>query len=513
MEKKAVVIGSGFGGLSVAIRLQAMGFKTTICEKRDRPGGRAYVYKENGYTFDAGPTVVTAPECVEELFELSGKKQEDYVKFLPVHPFYRIFFEDGKVFDYSNDTKAVHEQIRRFNPSDVEGYENFLDYSKRVFKKGYTDLAHVPFMNWGSMIKVAPDLMKLGAYRSVYSMVSRFIKDPHLRQVFSFNSLLIGGNPFSASSIYTLIHYLERQGGVFFTKGGTHALVQGLLKLFEDIGGQVRLNAEVEEICTQRSKVNGVRFRSGEKIECDLVVSNAEVMHTYGDLLKNEAAVESSRRRLMRSRYSPSLFLIYLGTKRQWDNLAHHNVIFGPRYKGHLRDIFKGKEVPQDFSLYVHCPSRTDSSVAPEGSEAMYILSVVPHLGKTKVDWKDFGPKYADRIIDYMEDRYTPGIKESIESKRIFTPEDFAVQLNSHLGSAFSLEPVLTQSAYFRLHNRDKNVRGMYFVGAGTHPGAGLPGVINSGKATAGVIAEDYRAAVRPPARVQPSSSLGEAHV
>jgi phytoene desaturase len=490
---RAAVIGAGFGGLAVAIRLQAAGFRTVIFEKRDLPGGRAYVYRDAGFTFDAGPTVITAPDCLRDLFTLAGRYMEDYVRLLPVSPFYRLFWEDGFKFDYSNDLAAIEAQIDSKSPRDVEGYKRFLKYSEEVFREGYEKLAHVPFLNWSSMVAVAPQLIRLKAYRSVYSVVAKYIKDPHLRQLFSFHSLLVGGNPFTTTSIYTLIHCLERKWGVFFPEGGTGALVQALVKLFSELGGEIRLNAEVSRIDSSDGKVRGVATAAGNE-KFDLVVSNADVVHTYDRLLQHEASVEPTRHRLQRMTYSMSLFLIYFGTRRQYPNLLHHNILFGPRYQQLLHDIFSRGRLADDFSLYLHAPARSDASLAPPGCDAFYVLSPVAHLGKLRVDWEQEGPRYARRVLEYLERHYMPGLCSSIVTQRIFTPKDFKSELNAHFGSAFSLEPKLTQSAYFRVHNRDRNMGGLYFVGAGTHPGAGVPGVVNSAKATAGLIVQDFAA-------------------
>lgn len=491
INKKVAVIGSGFGGLSIAIRLQAAGFQVRIFEKRDLPGGRAYVYKEKGFTFDAGPTVITAPECLEELFALKNKKMSDYVEMMPVSPFYRLLWDDGYKFDYSNDSKDLFTQIKKKNPADVQGYQKFLKYSEEVFNEAYTKLAASPFLNIWSMVKVAPQLAKLEAFRSVYSIISKYIQDEHLRQAFSFHSLLVGGNPFSTSSIYTLIHFLERNWGVFFPKGGTGALVQALVKYFEELGGQISYNNEIADILTKNGAVVGIKTHSGEVWNCDAVVSNGDVVHTYKDLLKSEPKAKKKAQEMMNKSFSMSLFLIYFGTKKKYPHMAHHNVLFGPRYKGLLDDIFKNGKLSEDFSLYLHVPSLTDASLAPEGHECFYVLSPVPHLGNSDIDWDVEGPKYAEKIMDYMEEKYLPGLRENLVVSKIFTPNDFVQDLNSYHGSAFSLEPKLTQSAYFRLHNKDSNIKGLYFVGAGTHPGAGVPGVVNSGKATAGLVIED----------------------
>lgn len=501
---RAAVIGSGFGGLSLAIRLQAAGCRTVIFEKRDKPGGRAYVYRDQGFSFDAGPTVITAPDCLRELFALAGKSLDDYVRLLPVNPFYRLFWQDGFSFDYSDDAHSIEAQIARKSPRDVAGYREFLRYSEEVFREGYEKLAHVPFLNWSSMVAVAPQLVRLEAYRSVYSVVAKYIQDPHLRQLFSFHSLLVGGNPFTTTSIYTLIHCLERKWGVYFPQGGTAALVQALVKLFTDLGGEIRLDTEIAEIETGGGEVKAVVTKSGQSQEFDLVASNADVFHTYDALLRKEASAARMRKRLARSAYSMSLFLIYFGTRRRYPNLLHHNIIFGPRYRELLTDIFARGRLADDFSLYLHAPTRSDPTLAPAGCEAFYVLSPVPHLGKLAIDWQSAAPAYAEQILGYLEKYYMPDLRREIVTRRLFTPQDFKTELNSHHGSAFSLEPRLTQSAYFRVHNRDRHIKGLYFVGAGTHPGAGIPGVVNSAKATAAIILDDHKAALaRCPARAE----------
>jgi phytoene desaturase len=489
--RRVAVIGSGFGGLALAIRLQAAGLQTTLVEQRDKPGGRAYVYQDQGFTFDAGPTVITAPGCLEELFALGGERMADHVDLLPVFPFYRLFWEDGHVFDYSNDLADTTRQIAARNPADVDGYRRFLAYAEQVFAEGYTKLAHVPFLDLWSMVRAAPQLVRLEAYRTVYDVVARYIQDEHLRQTFSFHSLLVGGNPFATSSIYTLIHVLERTWGVTFPRGGTGALVRALVALFERLGGTVMLNTPVERILTRDGAVTGIRTRGGTEITVDAVASNADVVHTYKALLGHDARGVAAARSLEKKRFSMSLFLIYFGTKRRHPHLAHHNVIFGPRYRELLGDIFDRGLLADDFSLYLHAPTVSDPTLAPEGCEAFYVLSPVPHLGKGDIDWTTEGPRYADRILAYLEAHYIPDLRADLVTQRIFTPLDFESTLNAHVGSAFSLEPVLTQSAWFRVHNRDDQLKGLYFVGAGTHPGAGVPGVVNSAKATAGLMIED----------------------
>jgi phytoene desaturase len=489
--KRAAVIGSGFGGLALAIRLQSAGFKTVIFEKRDMPGGRAYVYREEGFVFDAGPTIITAPECIEELFAVAGVSLSDYVRLVPLLPFYRLCWHDGYTLDYSGDEAQVNAQISQLSPADVEGFRRFMNYSQKVYREGYVKLASVPFLHWHSMLQASPQLLRLQAFRTVYAMVARFIRDERLRQAFSFHPLLIGGNPFSASSIYTLVNFLEKSGGVWFAMGGTGALVQALARLFKDIGGEFRLNAEVERITTYNRKVTGLTTRRGEVENFDLVASNADVLHTYQHLLKDEPLVEPSRTKFSRMRQSMSLFLIYFGTTKKYPDIGHHTIIFGPRYRDLLNDIFERGLLADDFSLYLHKPTHTDPSLAPPGCETFYVLSPVPHLGISQIRWVEEAPRYADRILDYLESKYLPDLRQHLVVRRLFTPENFRDDLNSPTGSAFSFEPILRQSAYFRAHNRDASIGGLYLAGAGTHPGAGIPGVINSAKATSQIIRDD----------------------
>ncbi|MEL7500384.1 MAG: phytoene desaturase [Planctomycetota bacterium] len=494
--RNAAVVGSGFGGLAAAIRLQAMGFQTTIYEQRDKPGGRAYVYQDGGFTFDAGPTVITAPHCIDELFELAGRRREDYVELLPVSPFYRLRWNDGTEFDYVGDEAELLNQIRRINPADVDGYRRFADYTRKVFEKGYIELGAKPFLSFFDMIRVAPDLIKLRADRSVYGTVSRFIKNEYLRQAFSFHPLLVGGNPMETSSIYTLIHWIEREWGVFFPKGGTGALVQGLVRLFEDLGGQIHLNSPVESIdlvsdAESLATKHRLAASGHQPANYDVVVSNADVHHTYSKLYKSHPVAAKRTRKLERMQWSMSLFVMYFGTNRRYEDIAHHTILFGPRFKGLLKDIFYGKSLPKDFSLYLHAPTITDTSLAPEGCESFYVLSPVPNLGQVPIDWEETQQRYGDAILEALED-YLPGLRSSVVTRRHFTPREFKSELNAYDGSAFSVAPKLTQSAFFRPHNRDNSIPGLYIVGAGTHPGAGVPGVINTAKATTGVIAKDF---------------------
>lgn len=494
-RRRAAVIGSGFGGLAAAIRLQRAGFETVVFEARDKPGGRAYVYEDRGFVFDGGPTVITAPHCFEELFALAGRELADYVKLVPVDPFYRLLWEDGDSFDYVGDTQQMLAQIGRRCPEDQAGYLRFVEHARRVFDVGYSELVDQPFLRFRDMLKVAPDLVRLRADRSVYDVVRRFVRDEHLRQALSFHSLLVGGNPFSTSSIYTLIHYLEKKWGVFFPLGGTGALVRALVRLLEELGGTLRLCCPVRSISLERTDGatrHAVRDASGRVEQFDLVVSNADVHHTYAELLKDNGAAQARARKLERMDWSMSLFVMYFGTDRTYrEQVAHHTVIFGPRYQQLLAQIFEGPALPDDFSLYLHAPSVTDPSLAPPGCETFYVLSPVPHLGKADVDWDALAPAYGERILAHLE-RHLPDLRKHVVTRRYLTPRGFQRELQAYQGSAFSCAPTLTQSAWFRPHNRDPRIEGLYIVGAGTHPGAGLPGVLNSAKATARVILEDF---------------------
>jgi phytoene desaturase len=492
--RRAAVIGSGFGGLAVAIRLQAAGFRTTLFEARDLAGGRAYVYREAGYTFDAGPTVITAPDCLEELAGAAGRRLSDIVELLPVRPFYRLVWPDGDRFDYVGDEEAMAAEIARRHAPDEAGYRRFVDYSRRVFETGYEALAATPFLRFADMVRVAPELIRLRADRPVYATVSRFVQDERTRQALSFHSLLVGGNPLETSSIYTLIHYLERRWGVYFPRGGTGALVAGLVRTFEELGGELRLSCPVERVDVERGArtIHRVTSAARPSEPFDLVVSNADLHHTYASIYRRDPAAPAMRRRLERMDWSMSLFVLYFGTDRSYrDEIAHHTVVFGPRYEGLLRDIFAGSRLPDDFSLYLHAPTVTDPSMAPPGCGSFYVLSPVPHLGNAPLDWDKLAGPYGDRILAALE-RLLPDLRRHVVVRRHFTPVDFRDELRSYLGSAFSCAPRLRQSAYFRPHNRDPHIPGLYLVGAGTHPGAGVPGVVNSAKATARVIAEDF---------------------
>ncbi len=492
--RRVAVIGSGFGGLALAIRLQSAGVQVELFEARDKPGGRAYHWVRDGHVFDAGPTVITDPDCLRELWALTGHRLEDDVELLPVFPFYRLNWVDGTEFDYTNDDELLFRQIHDLHPADVAGYKRFLAYSAGVYQEGYVKLGQVPFLDFKAMIKAGPSLARYEAWRSVYSIVSRYVKNEKLRQALSFHTLLVGGNPMTTSAIYALIHKLERDGGVWFAKGGTNKLIEGMVRHFERIGGRLRLSDPVEEVTTMGDRATGLRTRSGYVTQVDAVASNGDVVRSY-ELLRGNRRAERQVTKLKKQRFSPSLFVVHFGVEGTYPDIPHHTILFGPRYAELLADIYEHGVVSSDFSLYLHHPTVTDPSMAPEGCSTFYALAPVPHLGAAPLDWSVVGPRLEARILEEIERRVMPGLRDRIRVKFSYSPEDFRDDLGAQHGSAFSLEPLLTQSAWFRVHNRDDAIPNFYFVGAGTHPGAGIPGVVGSAKATAGLMVEDLRAA------------------
>jgi phytoene desaturase len=480
-RRHAIVIGSGFGGLAAAVRLGARGYRVTVVERLDAPGGRAYVFRQDGFTFDAGPTIITAPYVFEELWTLCGRKMSDDVDLRSIDPFYKIRFHDGTVFSYTADHEAMRAEVRRINPGDVAGYDRYLNDSAEIFRVAFAGLADQPFHGVGKLITSVPDLMRLGGYRSVYSKVCDYFKDDKLRLAFSFHPLLIGGNPFTTTSYYCLIAHLERTYGVHYAMGGTGALVRGIVGLIERQGGELRYNADVEEITVAEGRATGVRLASGETLAADVVVSNADVAWTYSKLLSKQKRRRWSDAKLARSRYSMSLFVWYFGTNRRFEDVYHHTMVLGPRYRELLDDIFKHKKLSDDFSLYLHRPTANDPSLAPAGCDSFYVLAPVPHLG-SGTNWAERGESYRAMVQKRLEETVLPGLGPTIVTSRIMTPQDFQDRLLSVNGAAFSFEPQLFQSAWFRPHNKSEEVAGLYLVGAGTHPGAGLPGVVSSAR-------------------------------
>lgn len=480
-RRHAVVIGSGFGGLAAAVRLGARGYRVTVLERLDAPGGRAYVYRQDGFTFDAGPTIITAPFLLEELWALCGRRLADDVELRPVSPFYRIRFDDGTSFDYSGDPAAMRAEVAKLAPADVDGYERFMAASETTCRIGFEELGHLPFGSMLDMARVVPSLIRLGGHRSVHAMVSRHVRDPRLRTVLSFHPLLIGGNPFSATAIYSLIAFLERRWGVHFAMGGTGRLIAGLVALIEGQGGSLRCGADVAEIVVENRRATGVRMADGEVIVADVVVSNADSAWTYRHLIAPRARRRWTDRRVERARYSMSLFVWYFGTSRRYSDVQHHTILLGPRYRELLADIFDRKVLAEDFSLYLHRPTATDPSLAPQGCDAFYVLSPVPNLD-AGTDWSQMAETYRRRIAEHLEETVLPQLSESVVTSRILTPQDFRDRLLSFKGAAFGLEPILTQSAWFRPHNRSEDIERLFLVGAGTHPGAGVPGVLSSAR-------------------------------
>lgn len=476
MARKIAIVGAGLGGLAAALRLRARGFDVEVFEALSQPGGRARVFQRDGHLFDAGPTVITAPYLLEELFALHGRSFADYVKLVPVDPFYRILFDGGESFDYCSDEKRLLEQIRAFEPRDVDGYRRLADHARRIFAVGYMQLAHVPFDRALDMLRVVPSMLQLESHRSVYALVSRYLRDDRLRQVFSFEPLLVGGSPFRVSSIYLLIHWLERKWGIHFALGGTTSIVRAMVRLLGEVGVPIHLDEPVERIETRSGRVTGI-VTTRRTLRCDAVVANADPSFVYRNLF----ADGSQRERAKRVRQSMSLFVGYFGADRTYPELAHHTIVLGPRYRGLLDDIFRRRVLADDFSLYLHAPTRTDPALAPPGRETFYVLSPVPN-NRSGIDWSVERERYFDRILESLEQRVLPGLRGQITTRFTMTPHEFEHDLRSVDGAAFGPEPLLTQSAYFRYHNRARQMPGLYFVGAGTHPGAGVPGVLSSAK-------------------------------
>ncbi len=495
----AIVIGTGFGGLAAAIRLAAKGYRVTALERLDGPGGRAYTHHRNGYIFDAGPTIVTGPNLLEELWTLCGAVMSDDVTLQLLDPFYRIRFNDGTHFDYAGSLDGMRKEIARFNPADLAGYDRFLAEAELCHKLGFVGLSDKAFDSLGDLFAAMPAMIKMRAWRSLFDMVSSHIKDPKLRIVLSVQSLLIGGNPFAVTCVYSLIAALERRGGVHWAMGGTGELVRGLAKLLLRQGAQIRYNTTVEKIVVKEHDgkriATGVLLANGEHVEADLVISNADAAFTYTKLIEPKFRKVWTDKKLAKGDYSMSLFVWYFGINRQYTDVPHHMMLLGPRYKELLTDIFKKKILAKDFSLYLHRPSATDPSMAPPGCDTYYVLAPVPHLD-SGTDWATQAEPYRKAVEQRLHETVLPGFAQHIVESFVTTPQDFQDRLLSIKGAAFGLEPLLLQSAWFRPHNRSEDIEGLYMVGAGTHPGAGIPGVLSSARALDSVMphASQWRA-------------------
>jgi len=478
---RAVIVGAGLGGLAAAIRLGARGYKVTVYDRLPVPGGRATVFKQDGFTFDAGPTIITAPFVLEELWNFAGRNFYDDVKLKALEPFYTIRFDDGDTFTNRSDFAAMREEVARIAPDDVAGYENFMRESEAIYKVGFEQLGHVPFGSVASMAAIVPKLLQLKAWQSVYAHVASHVRHRKLRMALSFHPLFVGGNPFRATSVYSMIAYLERQFGVHCAMGGTGAIVDAMVRLIESQGGDVICNSDVGEITTTQGRATGVRLVSGERVAADIVVSNACTAHTYNTLIAGGAQKRWTKRKLAKAQHSMSLFVWYFGTKGKFESVPHHTIIMGPRYKGLIADIFEKKILADDMSLYLHRPTATDPSLAPTGCECFYILSPVPNQD-SGIDWNLMAEPYRQRIAKRLNETMLPGFEKQIVTQRMMTPLNFEHDLLSYKGAAFGLEPVLTQSAWFRPHNKSEEIENLFLVGAGTHPGAGVPGVISTAR-------------------------------
>lgn len=491
--KKAAIIGSGLGGLALGIRLQSRGVQVSIFEKNAKIGGHAYPLKRKGYTFDMGPSLITATDIIDRVFQAAGHTLFDDLEMMKLNPFYRIYFHDHSYLDYTDDTDAMIRQISGFNARDGRRYEAFMRASKKIHDVVIRDREGTrPFLTPWSMLKFAPRALGMNAMLSTYQFASLYFRDPRNRFIFSFHPLFIGGNPFRAPAIYEMIPYLEKTGGVWYSKGGMYSLIEAMGRIFTEIGGTLCTDAEVTEIPIRNRKAVGVQ--TGQEIhEADLVVSNADFIHTYRDLIRPEFRKKWTNRRLGRIKYSMSAFLIYLGVRKQYPKLLHHTLILSHRYKGLIRDIFDRHRVPEDFSMYLHVPSRTDPDMAPPGCESMYVLVPVTNL-LSETDWQSFKQDYAEQILDFLENRFgLEDLRRSIEIMEIFTPADFEKKQNAVYGSAWGVEPRLSQTAYFRPHNRSEEFPNLFLVGASTHPGAGLPGCLLTAETTESLIMQELR--------------------
>ena len=477
----SVVIGSGFGGIAAALRLKAKAHSVTLIEKHKDLGGRARVFKKNGFTFDGGPTVITAPHLIHELFQLFNRDPQDYINLKPLETWYRFVFEDGSKFDYSGNEEKMKIQIKKMSPEDVIGYDKLVNFTKKIFDKGFTELSAVPFNNPSFMVKQIPALLNLKSYKSVYALVSSYIKNEKLRRLLSMHPLLVGGNPFTTTSIYGLILYLEKKWGIHYSMGGTGQIINGLEKLMKEENIEILKDTEVTDIITTNNKITGLKLNNSKEIKADNIICNADPPAVYSKLIKSKNTNPIFNWKIKRMEYSMGLFVYYFGTKKTYDAVEHHTIKFGDKYKEHLDDIFNQKRLNEDISYYLHRPTATDKSMAPDGHDCFYVLVPVPN-NQSGINWSTEGDKLKNLVIDKMENSLLPNLRENIVEDFYLTPDYFEKELNTKYGSGFSIQPKFSQSAYFRFHNKSEIYNGLYFVGAGTHPGAGVPGVLSSAK-------------------------------
>jgi phytoene desaturase len=483
----ALVVGAGLGGLAAAMRLGARGYRVTVLDRLPVPGGRATVHRQDGFTFDAGPTIITAPFVLEELWRFCGRDFYSDVTLKALEPFYVIRFDDGDNFTCRGDVVAMRREVERISPGDVAGYDRFMAESEQIYRVGFEQLGHVPFNFVSDMVKLVPKLMQLKSWRSVHGHVAAHVKHPKLRMALSFHPLFVGGNPFRTTSVYSLIAYLERQFGVHCALGGTGTIVKAMIRVIEAQGGTVRCNADVASITVAEGKAAGVTLSDGSVIASDIVVSNACAAHTYGTLLQRARKSRWTERKMRRARHSMSLFVWYFGTNKKFPDVAHHTILMGPRYRELIADIFDNKVLAEDMSLYLHRPTASDPSLAPVGCDSFYVLSPVPNLD-ANINWGTMAETYRTKVAKRLHDTIMPGFERHVVSQRLMTPDTFSSDLLSYKGAAFGLEPVLTQSAWFRPHNKSEELANLYLVGAGTHPGAGIPGVLSSARVLDSVV-------------------------
>ena len=482
MAKKVIVVGSGFGGLASALRLRAKGYEVTLVEKHPDLGGRARVFKKDNFIYDGGPTVITAPYLIKELFSLYNKKISDYAEIVPLDLWYRFVFSDGETFDYSGNEKLIEKEIKKFSEKDYAGYNNLVRFTEKIFDKGFTDLSDKPFNNLSFMLKQIPSLLNLKSYQSVYRLVSKYISNEKLRRVFSMHPLLVGGNPFTTTSIYALILFLEKKWGIHYSMGGTGRVVKALEKLMEEENIKIIKAAEVTELISNNKDIKAVKINRSRIIDCDYVVCNSDPPNVYKNLIKTKKNYNFLfKQKMKRMDYSMGLFVYYFGSKKQYKNVAHHTIYFGKSYEEHLEKIFEKKVLSEDISYYLHRPSATDPNMAPVGQDAFYVLVPVPN-NLSNINWSNEGEKFKNLVLDKMDKSVLPGIKENVVSDFYLTPDYFEQDLSTLHGSGFSIQPKFSQSAYFRFHNQSEIFDNLFFVGAGTHPGAGMPGVISSAK-------------------------------